>query len=76
MYGICEAIDGEKDPQCLLHVFHIVERLAELYPDPSGPLANYAEDMFENLGSYYPIHFTHVRAPLHIYADGLLLHKV
>ncbi|KAH6782324.1 hypothetical protein C2S51_007617 [Perilla frutescens var. frutescens] len=59
VYGICEAIDGEKDPQCLLHVFHIVECLAQLYPDPSGPLATYAEDMFEILGSYFPIHFTH-----------------
>ncbi|XP_057773140.1 MMS19 nucleotide excision repair protein homolog [Salvia miltiorrhiza] len=59
VYGICEAIDGEKDPQCLLLVFHIVECLARLYPDGSGPLANYAEDMFEILGSYFPIHFTH-----------------
>lgn len=62
MYGICEAIDGEKDPQCLLLVFHIVESLTRLYPGPSGPLANYAEDMFEILGSYFPIHFTHVRS--------------
>lgn len=61
MYGICEAIDGEKDPQCLLPVFRIVECLAQLYPDPSGPLANYAEDLFEILGSYFPIRFTHVR---------------
>ncbi|XP_047961342.1 MMS19 nucleotide excision repair protein homolog isoform X4 [Salvia hispanica] len=59
VYGICEAVDGEKDPECLLLVFHIVECLGQIYPDPSGPLANYAEDMFEILGSYFPIHFTH-----------------
>ncbi|KAK4482009.1 hypothetical protein RD792_012925 [Penstemon davidsonii] len=56
---ICEAIDGEKDPRCLLLVFHIVESLAHLYPGPSGPLANFAEDLFEILGCYFPIHFTH-----------------
>ncbi|XP_042052468.1 MMS19 nucleotide excision repair protein homolog [Salvia splendens] len=59
VYGICEAVDGEKDPECLFLVFHIVECLGQIYPDPSGPLANYAEDMFEILGSYFPIHFTH-----------------
>ncbi|KAK4427289.1 MMS19 nucleotide excision repair protein [Sesamum alatum] len=59
VYGICEAIDGEKDPHCLLLVFRIVESLARLYPSPSGPLANFAEDLFEILGCYFPIHFTH-----------------
>ncbi|KAL8466010.1 hypothetical protein ACS0TY_035213 [Phlomoides rotata] len=59
VYGICEAIDGEKDPQCLLLVFHIVESLARLYPGPSSPFSNYVEDIFEILGSYFPIHFTH-----------------
>lgn len=62
MYGICEAIDGEKDPQCLLLVFRIVESLARLYPGPSSPFSNYIEDIFEILGSYFPIHFTHVRS--------------
>ncbi|KAG8380020.1 hypothetical protein BUALT_Bualt07G0150100 [Buddleja alternifolia] len=61
VYGICEAVDGEKDPQCLLIVFHIVESLARLYPGPSSPLANFAEDLFEILGSYFPIHFTHLK---------------
>ncbi|KAL0415179.1 UNVERIFIED_CONTAM: MMS19 nucleotide excision repair protein [Sesamum latifolium] len=59
VYGICESIDGEKDPQCLLLVFHLVESLAQLYPSSSGPLANFAEDLFEILGCYFPIHFTH-----------------
>lgn len=62
MYGICEAIDSEKDPECLLLVFHIVESLARLYPGPSSPFSNYIEDIFEILGSYFPIHFTHVRS--------------
>ncbi|KAJ9568434.1 hypothetical protein OSB04_004400 [Centaurea solstitialis] len=59
IYVICEAIDGEKDPQCLLLTFHLVEMLAQLYPDSSSALASYAEDLFNILGSYFPIHFTH-----------------
>lgn len=41
--------------------FRIVELLARIFPDPSGPLASFAEELFEILGSYFPIHFTHVR---------------
>ncbi|XP_059645093.1 MMS19 nucleotide excision repair protein homolog [Cornus florida] len=59
VYGICEAIDGEKDPQCLMLTFHIVEGLAQLFPDPLGPLASFAGDLFDILGCYFPIHFTH-----------------
>ncbi|KAL2940243.1 MMS19 nucleotide excision repair protein-like protein [Bienertia sinuspersici] len=60
VYGVCEAIDGEKDPQCLMHVFNIVESLAKLFPDPSGPVAMCAEDLFDIIGRYFPIHYTHV----------------
>ncbi|KAK6125136.1 hypothetical protein DH2020_041102 [Rehmannia glutinosa] len=56
VYGICEAIDGEKDPQCLLIVFRIVEILGRSY---SGPLEEFEGDLLEILGSYFPIHFTH-----------------
>ncbi|KAM7254505.1 hypothetical protein ACFE04_003885 [Oxalis oulophora] len=59
IYGICEGIDGEKDPCCLMLTFHIVELLAQLFPDPAGPLASFSEDLFEILGSYFPIHFIH-----------------
>ncbi|XP_074344600.1 MMS19 nucleotide excision repair protein homolog isoform X2 [Apium graveolens] len=57
--GICESIDGEKDPECLMLAFQIVEVLVHLYPDPTGPLSSYASDLFENLSCYFPIHFTH-----------------
>ncbi|MQL75800.1 hypothetical protein Taro_008185, partial [Colocasia esculenta] len=60
VHGICEAIDGEKDPRCLMHTFQLVETLARLFPDPSGPLASYARELFEVLGCYFPIYFTHV----------------
>ncbi|KAK4269315.1 hypothetical protein QN277_022487 [Acacia crassicarpa] len=59
VYGICGAVDAEKDPECLMLAFHCVESLARLYPDPSGILANFAADIFEILESYFPIHFTH-----------------
>ncbi|OMO70965.1 Armadillo-like helical, partial [Corchorus capsularis] len=59
IYGICEAVDGEKDPYCLMLTFHIIEILPRLFPDPSGPLASFANDLFDILGCYFPIHFTH-----------------
>lgn len=58
-YMICTTIDEEKDPQCLMHAFHIVELAAQIFAGPSSPLANYAEELFDILGSYFPIHFTH-----------------
>ncbi|XP_027168739.1 MMS19 nucleotide excision repair protein homolog isoform X3 [Coffea eugenioides] len=61
-YSICEGIDEEKDPQCLILAFHIVEVAAKLFPDPSGPFASYAADIFEILGRYFPIHFTHPKS--------------
>ncbi|KAF3778089.1 MMS19 nucleotide excision repair protein-like protein [Nymphaea thermarum] len=60
VYGVCEAIDEENDPWCLLHCFRIVELLVDLFPDASGPLASFSKDIFEILGRYFPIYFTHV----------------
>ena len=60
IYVICEAIDAEKDPQCLLITFHLVELVALKYPESSEELTSYAEDLFNILGTYFPIHFTHV----------------
>ncbi|XP_044487273.1 MMS19 nucleotide excision repair protein homolog isoform X1 [Mangifera indica] len=57
LYGICEAIDGEKDPQCLMLTFCIVEVVVRVFPDDL--LASFASDLFEILGCYFPIHFTH-----------------
>lgn len=62
IYGICEAIDGEKDPQCLMLAFHIMEVLVRVFPDPCGPIESFASDLFGILSSYFPIHFTHPKA--------------
>uniref|UniRef100_A0A0E0LHR5 MMS19 nucleotide excision repair protein n=1 Tax=Oryza punctata TaxID=4537 RepID=A0A0E0LHR5_ORYPU len=59
LYGICEAIDEEKDPECLKLSFHLVEAVMKLFPDPSGLAAQYANEVFEILSKYYPIYFTH-----------------
>ncbi|KAF4362145.1 hypothetical protein F8388_023997 [Cannabis sativa] len=59
LYGICEAVDGEKDPHCLLLAFHIICAVIQLFPDPNGQLANFSGELFETLNSYFPIHFTH-----------------
>ncbi|MCL7036269.1 hypothetical protein MKW94_016817 [Papaver nudicaule] len=71
LYGICEAIDEEMDPHCLLITFHLVELLAQLFPDPSGPLAGFAEELFGILGRYFPIHFTHPDDNFNIKRDDL-----
>ncbi|XP_062103207.1 MMS19 nucleotide excision repair protein homolog [Humulus lupulus] len=57
LYGICEAVDGEKDPHCLLQAFGIIRALIRLFPDPNGPLENFSGELFETLSSYFPIHF-------------------
>ncbi|KAK0598457.1 hypothetical protein LWI29_034853 [Acer saccharum] len=60
LYAVCEGIDGEKDPHCLMLTFHIVEVVARLFPEDL--LANYAGELFEILGCYFPIHFTHPKS--------------
>ncbi|KAF8095597.1 hypothetical protein N665_0329s0018 [Sinapis alba] len=62
VYATCEAIDGEKDPPCLMLAFHIVELLARLFPSPSGPVASEASDLFEIISCYFPLHYTHTKA--------------
>jgi len=47
--------------------FHIVQSLAQLYPDSSGLLASFAKDIFDILEPYFPIHFTHVSLIFHVY---------
>lgn len=72
IYGICEAIDAEKDPECLMLAFHVVESLARLYPDSSGLLASFAKDIFDILEPYFPIHFTHPSSgDAHVQRDDL-----
>ncbi|XP_073108980.1 MMS19 nucleotide excision repair protein homolog [Elaeis guineensis] len=62
VYGICEAIDEEKDPRCLMLTFHLVEILARVFPDSSGSVASFAGDLFDILSRYFPIYFTHPRS--------------
>ncbi|WOL14626.1 MMS19 nucleotide excision repair protein [Canna indica] len=59
VYRICEAIDEEKDPRCLMLTFYLIETLGRLFPDPSGPMASFCEDIFDILSRYFPIYFTH-----------------
>lgn len=61
IYGLCEAIDEEKDPQCLFLTFHLVEILGRVFPDQLGPISHFAGDLFDILGRYFPIYFTHTK---------------
>ncbi|KAL1298238.1 hypothetical protein AAHE18_18G018100 [Arachis hypogaea] len=72
IYGICEAVDVEKDPECLMLIFHIIETVGKLYLDPSGPNTNFVEEIFDILEAYFPIHFTHpVGDDAHVQRDDL-----
>ncbi|CAO1949082.1 unnamed protein product [Urochloa humidicola] len=59
LYWICEAIDEEKDPECMKLSFHVVEVVMKLFPDPSGLAAQFASEFFEILSKYFPVYFTH-----------------
>ncbi|KAK9102309.1 hypothetical protein Sjap_019563 [Stephania japonica] len=70
-YGICQAIDGEMDPDCLMLTFHLVAVLGQVFPDPFGPLAGFAEDLFDILSRYFPVHFTHQNDDFDVKRDDL-----
>ncbi len=60
VFGVCAAIEEEKDPRCLLLVFLIVESLTLVFPDSDGPVADCAEDLFDIVSRYFPISFNPV----------------
>ncbi|CAM6010101.1 unnamed protein product [Sphagnum balticum] len=60
VFGVCAAIEEEKDPRCLLLVFRIVELLTLVFPDSDGPVADCAEDLFDIVSRYFPISFNPV----------------
>jgi hypothetical protein len=60
VFGVCAAIEEEKDPRCLLLVFQIVESLTLVFPDSDGPVADCAEDLFDIVSRYFPISFNPV----------------
>lgn len=63
---ILDAIDGEKDPRCLMLTFYIAEALMRIIPDQSG--ASFSAELFEILSCYFPIYFTHVSFQTDSYA--------
>jgi hypothetical protein len=60
VFGVVAAVEEEKDPRCLLLSFRIIQLLARLYPDPSGPVASCAEELFDVVSRYFPISFNPV----------------
>lgn len=57
VFGVVAAVEEEKDPRCLLLAFRITRLLAKLYPDPEGPVASCAEELFDVVSRYFPISF-------------------
>lgn len=60
VFGVVAAVEEEKDPRCLLLAFRITRLLAKLYPDPEGPVASCAEELFDVVSRYFPISFNPV----------------
>lgn len=52
MYGVIQAIDGERDPRNLLFLFEFMPRFISTYP-----LRHFNEEMFEVFSCYFPIDF-------------------
>lgn len=60
VFGVVAAIEEEKDPRCLVLAFRIIQLLARLYPDPNGPIATCADELFDVVSRYFPISFNPV----------------
>lgn len=52
VYGVINAIDGERDPRILLSIFEFVPSFIKTYP-----LKHLAEEMFEVCACYFPVDF-------------------
>ncbi|GAQ92653.1 hypothetical protein KFL_010850010 [Klebsormidium nitens] len=56
--GLVAAIDGEKDPRCLLLAFRLVEIAPKVFvTGQSAVLAEAAEELFEVIAVYFPVSF-------------------
>ncbi|BDA41132.1 probable MMS19 nucleotide excision repair protein homolog [Coccomyxa sp. Obi] len=60
--GAAAALDGERDPRCLLAGFSIIQLLAGLHTEsgeaPAKDLEQHAEELVDVLGCYFPIVYT------------------
>lgn len=52
VYGVINAIDGERDPRMLLLIFEFIPAFLKTYP-----LYHLVEEMFEVLACYFPVDF-------------------
>lgn len=52
VYGVINAIDGERDPRILLYIFDYLTSFFKTYP-----LLHLAEEMFEVCACYFPVDF-------------------
>lgn len=56
--GLVAAVDGEKDPRCLLLAFRLVEIAPKVFErGKSAVLAEAAEEVFEVIAVYFPVSF-------------------
>lgn len=55
VFGFIQAMDGEKDPRCLLVCFECIHLIGQLLN-----LGPFVDELFEVFGCYFPIDFTPV----------------
>lgn len=52
LYGVIQAVEGERDPRNLVFLFEFMPRFLNTYP-----LFHFTEDMFEVFSCYFPVDF-------------------
>lgn len=53
VYGVINAVDGERDPRILLYLFEFLPKFLTTFP-----LGHLNEEAFEVIACYFPIDFT------------------
>lgn len=59
--AIITAVDGEKDPRCLLVAFRLVSGVTRLFSGEKNKFLELSEELFDVVSAYFPISFTPVR---------------
>lgn len=52
LFGVIQAVEGERDPRNLVYLFDFMPRFLSIYP-----LFHFAEEMFEVFSCYFPVDF-------------------
>lgn len=71
VYGVINAMDGERDPRILLSLYEFIPKFVNEFP-----LGHLTEDMFEVIACYFPIDFNPAAADPKSITRDLLADKL